>query len=52
MRLTNEELNLLEMIFMDSTECNREFKDTTRDIQELYNKICNEIEEGGGRDAS
>ena len=39
-----EELNLLEMVFMDSLELNREFKDTTRDIQKLYIKICNESE--------
>ena len=44
MKLNNEELNLLEMVFMDSVELNREFKDTTRDIQKLYIKICNESE--------
>jgi len=44
MKLNDDELNLLEMIFMDSIECNREFKDTTRKIQKLYIKICNESE--------
>ena len=44
MKLNNDELNLLEMVFMDSFELNREFKDTTRDIQKLYIKICNESE--------
>ena len=44
MKLNNDELNLLEMVFMDSLELNREFKDTTRDIQKLYIKICNESE--------
>ena len=44
MKLNNEELILLEGVFMDSIECNREFKDTTRKIQKLYIKICNESE--------
>tara|TARA_R110001606_G_scaffold13301_1_gene58030 strand:- start:2552 stop:2692 length:141 start_codon:yes stop_codon:yes gene_type:complete len=43
MRLNNDELNLLEMIFIDSIECNQEFKDTTEDIQKLYNKICQNL---------
>ena len=46
MKLNNDELNLLEMVFMDSLDLNREFKDTARDIQKLYIKICNESEEG------
>jgi len=44
MKLNNDELNLLEMVFMDSLDLNREFKDTARDIQKLYIKICNESE--------
>jgi len=48
MKLNDDELNLLEMIFMDSIECNREFKDTTRDIQKLYIKICDESESKTG----
>ena len=48
MKLNDDELNLLEMIFMDSIECNREFKDTTRKIQKLYIKICNESESKTG----
>ena len=36
MKLNDDELNLLEMVFMDSLDLNREFKDTARDIQKLY----------------
>ena len=38
----------LQIVFMDSLELNREFKDTTRDIQKLYIKICNESESKTG----
>tara|TARA_R110002020_G_scaffold264319_1_gene479049 strand:+ start:1127 stop:1291 length:165 start_codon:yes stop_codon:yes gene_type:complete len=38
----------LEMVFMDSLDLNREFKDTARDIQKLYIKICNESESKTG----
>ena len=44
MKLNNEELILLEGVFMDSMECNQEFKDTKLEIQKLYIKICNESE--------
>jgi len=44
MKLNDDELNLLEMVFMGSIECNREFKDTNLKIKKLYVKICNESE--------
>ena len=44
MKLNDDDLNLLEMIFMDSIECNLKFKDTKLEIQKLYIKICDESE--------